>query len=323
MQLMIDIAAESAASLRLAAQLLLDHAAILDGGVPAQNASVPAGTIPIAPLVPPSPPAPSNVLPFPPPPPPVAPAVVNPALSMGNGSTVPIAPPVPIATPNAATSAPVVPAPPAPTTAPNTASPATTTTGVIERDKAGMPWDARIHQKLKSKKKDGTWKLQKGIDPAIVTGVMQDLQARGLLTPAPVGAVAPVALPPVPPPPGIANGAAPGQETAQAQAYQAGQLPPPAPGQETSSVTLPPVPVPTAPVLGVPDAPNAGMVQGLDPFRALVQKFTNARVQGKLTQDQVNGIITQAGAPSLQALKAMAHLIPVADAMLDGELAMA
>lgn len=347
MQLMIDMAVESVAGLRLAAQFLLDHAAIIEGDT---LTNVPAGTLPVVPVAPLAPPAPSNIVPFPPPPPPVVPVAANPAPSMGNGQTAPIAPPAPTATPSASISAPAVPAPPVPSMIPNSASPATTTTGVIERDSAGMPWDARIHQKGKSKKKDHTWKLQKGIDPAIVQGVLQDLQARGLMappvpnTPVPVGASAPVSLPPVPPAPGP-NGAgahfppAPGQGEApnnapysngQAQnGYQAGQLPPPAPDQESgqaSPVNLPPaaaVPLPPAASMGVPNANNAGVVQEVDTFRALVAKFTAARTSGKLNGDQVNAIVLQAGAPSLQVLKSMAHLIPVADALLDQALLIA
>lgn len=343
MQLMIDIAIESAASLRLAAQLLLDHAAILDG-----QPNVPAGTIPAAPPAPPAPPAPSNVVPFPPPPPAVVPQA--PATSIPNASTTAAhAPPM---APVAALPATSVPVPPAPAATAAAVPPAPITGGPVERDAAGMPWDARIHQKGKSKKKDHTWKLQKGIDPAIVAGVMQDLQARGLLaptapsgsTPAPAGAAAPVSLPasgagihapgayatsiapPPPYPPGVANAHETGnaiREAAQAQSnYQAGQLPAPPP----PPVNLQPaaaVPVPPGAAVGMPNAADTGMVQEVDPFRALVAKFTNARAKGILTADQVNNLITQAGAPSLQALKAMAHLVPVADALLDAALVMA
>lgn len=53
-----------------------------------------------------------------------------------------------------------------------------------EYDSAGLPWDARIHQKKKSQKKDGTWKLQKGLDNAIVMAIMPELIARKISAPA-------------------------------------------------------------------------------------------------------------------------------------------
>lgn len=40
-----------------------------------------------------------------------------------------------------------------------------------ELDSAGSPWDARIHSSGKSKLQDGTWKLKKGVDAALVQQV--------------------------------------------------------------------------------------------------------------------------------------------------------
>lgn len=334
MHVAIDLLAESPATLRLAARLLLDHADVIEGKTPANVPAGTSGNIPTPPPVVPVPPAPaaSNVLPFVPPPPNVVPAAGSPAPSTGSTPMVPPAPTAPTATPAASTLAPAVPVPPVPTTTPPNALPAMTTTGPIERDSAGVPWDARIHQKGKGVKKDKTWKLIKGIDPALVTAVVQELSAKGLIqTPAAVGASsAPVSLPPGVPP-------APTQQGSQG--YQAGQLPipqapgqgggeaqahiPPAPGGTQAQAVIPPapaasVPVPPAAVLGMPDANNAGVVQ-ID-FRGLVAKFTNARNAGKLTPQQITEIINQAGAPSLQLLGSMAHLVPVADALLDAAL---
>jgi hypothetical protein len=319
----IDLLAETPATLRLAARLLLDHADVIEGKTPANVPAGTSGNIPPPPPVVPVPPAPpaSNVLPFVPP----APSATVAAIPDASTMAPPAAPMVPAAA-LPATSAPVPPAPAA--TAP--VVPPAQITGVIERDSAGVPWDARIHQKTKGVKKDKTWKLIKGIDPALVTAVVQELSAKGLIqTPAAVGASsAPVSLPPGIPP-------APAQQGSQG--YQAGQLPipqapgqaeaqahiPPAPGGAQAQAVIPPapaasVPVPPATVLGMPDAGNSGVVQ-ID-FRGLVAKFTNARNAGKLTPQQITEIINQAGAPSLQLLGSMAHLVPVADALLDAAL---
>lgn len=318
MQLMIDLLQESPAALRLAAQFLNDHANVLEGLAPGVTLPAPPNMI-VPP--PPAPPAstvvspPSNVVYpsfVPPPPPPVA------------SVTAPAAPPAP-PTMSAATAA---------LTAPTIAS-----AGPLgEPDSAGMPWDARIHQKLKSKKKDGTWKLQKSVDAALVAAVTQELHARvqALNTPVTAGASAPVPLPP-PPPVSSAPGQAqpppaPGQETheqRQARAwedYQRNQA-----AQAAPPVNLPPpVPVPPAPVLVLPNPAQSGVVP-VD-FRGLVAKITELRkpqtdaagnVVGppRLTAEMVTAIVQQAGAPSLQLLASMAHLVPVVDSLVDATLA--
>lgn len=53
-------------------------------------------------------------------------------------------------------------------TAVETGSPITST---IELDSEGMPWDGRIHTDKKTQKKDGTWKLTRNVDPALVEKV--------------------------------------------------------------------------------------------------------------------------------------------------------
>lgn len=69
----------------------------------------------------------------------------------------------------------------------------------VERDSAGLPWDERIHQKTRGKKKDGTWKIQKGIDAAVVQAVVTELAGQRLAAPVAVtAATAPI----FPAPPG-------------------------------------------------------------------------------------------------------------------------
>ena len=43
-----------------------------------------------------------------------------------------------------------------------------------ELDSLGMPWDARIHTPVKSKKVDGVWKLKRGVDKALVALVQAE-----------------------------------------------------------------------------------------------------------------------------------------------------
>lgn len=255
MQLVIDIAAETPAALRLAASFLLDHAtlreAMDDGaGLPPANVEVPPA--PFAPPPPSAPAAPAHIMAPPPPP-------------------VPL-PPIPPVTSVAA----VVPLPPVIVPA------------VDEFDASGVPWDARIHQKLKSVKKDKTWKLQKGIDQSLVEAVMRELAPRirhGAATPNPAGASAPVSLPPLPSP-----GAPPA---------------PPAPAQ-----------------IEVPPAPPAEAPAAIDPFRALVAKITKARGAGRITPEEVVQTCAAAGVPSLQLLNNMPHLIPAVESGIDAILVM-
>lgn len=289
MQLMIDINVETPAGLRLAAQFLIDHAALREA---LERGEVPAGTLTPPP---PPPPPPSSVVPFAPP----APSAAAPSAI----------PPVPPAAPSPPASlAPIAPSAPVP------AAPSATAVSADEHDSAGIPWDARIHQKGKSKKKDKTWKLQKGIAEATVAAVLQELTAQGRVraaageVPAPPSFPGSVPVPPVsgsmpaPLPPGAMS--APGVATD-------GGIPAP-------SVNFPgsAVPVPPAPVLGVP-APGVVQVG----FRELVQKISAARNANRITAEEVNQCVAAAGVPNLQALSALAHKVPEVDANVDMILA--
>lgn len=296
---MIDIAAETPAALRLAAQFFIDHAALkeaLEGGASVPTGTTPAApaapfvsagataaavvaptvaaaapTAPSAPAAPPPPPPPSNVLPFVPPTPTNAPAAATPGTS----------------------------AAPSPSTA-ATASPGASGAppATDEYDDHGVPYDARIHQKGKSKKKDGSWKLQKGIADAIVTAVMQELAPRIRKPTAP-------SAPPAPP--------------ADAPPAGFGTTPLPV-GASAAPVSLPPVPpIPgQAPV--APPPPQETVAPDADPFRALVSKISQARGTNKISAEEVAQCCAQAGAPNVQTLKAMPHLIPVVESFIDSIL---
>ena len=47
----------------------------------------------------------------------------------------------------------------------------------MELDSTGLPWDARIHAKTKTKTKLETWKLKKGVDKDLVAQVKTELEA--------------------------------------------------------------------------------------------------------------------------------------------------
>lgn len=69
----------------------------------------------------------------------------------------------------------------------------------VETDCNGLPWDARIHSRTKSKTVDGAWKLQRGIDMKTVGDVTKELESV-MAIPAPAAHRAPAA-PAIPRPP--------------------------------------------------------------------------------------------------------------------------
>lgn len=316
MQLMIDTQSESIAALALAIAFLSDiktlreaEEAVSPGGFELTAVDSPAPIVPAG--------TSSNVLPFVPPVPAAPAAIIGAPSAVSAASVIP----VPLV--------PTVPAVPAAPTASVVASTAVTPVlpaaapSADVHDSAGVPWDGRIHQKAKSKKKDETWKLQKGIAPELVTSVIQELVAAGRIRTA-----SPVSLPPTQ----TDSPAWPLQGNVPTT-YEAGGLPiPSVPSvlQVPQAPGIPEVPqapgipqVPQAPVsLLASDAPAAPTVGG--ELRALVNKITALKtsVPPRLTHDEINLLVVQSGAPSLQALQSMPHLIRVVDTMIDAALLM-
>lgn len=74
----------------------------------------------------------------------------------------------------------------------------------VELDADGMPWDARIHARTKTKNKDETWRTLRGVDPGVLQQVTDELKAKGCGTasaaPPPPAAQPPEQAPPPPPP---------------------------------------------------------------------------------------------------------------------------
>lgn len=203
----------------------------------------------------------------PPPPPPPAPEVSN----VVNFPVPPPPPPPPVNT-----AVPPPPPPPVPTVADAPSAVVSATEATAEYDSAGMAWDARIHQKGKNKKADGTWKLQKGINekqPGLVEAVVKELAARKNATVS-LPATSSVPVPPPPPPTAVAPVPVP---------------PPPAPVSVSGDSTGGAVPPP----------PGGGFKQLIDNILA-----------SKLPAENVASLCQFHGAQNLQELNKMPHLWP-------------
>lgn len=181
-------------------------------------------------------------------------------------------------------------------------------------DVAGMPWDSRIHGQKRAKKQNGTWKLQRGIDPAFVESVVKDLHSRGLIKSAvPEGTTIHLnksgteAIPP----PTLTQDAMARIAALQPPATvilppESNTVPLPPPPSDAAAAGVPPPPV-TASV-SIPPPPADGSVS---PFKELMDALTAATRAGKITPAQVNLTVQQAGAPNLPALREMPDLIPL------------
>lgn len=212
----------------------------------------------------------SDLVPLPPIPEPIAaqvfggtPAAPQPptgAPSTAGAGALATAPAVPTAGVAVPSTGSLPPAPPVPTAAP--AAPAAPAS-YAELDSAGLPWDSRIHASTRTKIADGTWKLARGLDKAVVAQVLDELRAVMAGAPA-ASPAAPVVPPPAPPAPPAA---------------------PPAP------VAPPPAP-PAAPP--APPAPAGGL-----DYPQFVTKLTAAIASGQITQALIKDAIGTYGVSSL------------------------
>lgn len=171
-----------------------------------------------------------------------------------------------------------------------------------ELDSAQVPWDARIHSSAKGVKKDGTWKLARNVDKALVTMVLQEITPRphvvdGVVIP--VGAVLPAAQPvtvpvPVPVP---AVGASP------------------VPDSGVPAAVSPAVPVPPVPAAGgVPAAP-LNPVRQFQAFMKLVAEG-QAAAPPKFTHADVVAACIAEGVAQLQLVIMAPDKIPAIKARL-------
>jgi len=106
-------------------------------------------------------------------------------------------------------------APVAPTAPASTAPVAPNPSSGIVTDKAGLPWDRRIHSESKSiNKTDGLWRAKRGRDEALTAGIEAELRAAMAVEvpkpgPAPSPTVDPAAAPVAPVAPTVAAPTAP------------------------------------------------------------------------------------------------------------------
>lgn len=152
----------------------------------------------------------------------------------------------------------------------------------LEFDSAGVPWDARIHQVTKGKKKtEGTWKLKKGLDASIAAAVLAEISPKP-------GAVAPV-VPPV---------TVPASGSVSAALVPAVPGVPVPPGPSVLSGGLPGA-VPSVPV---PDGTAAGAVppNPIQQFHSMMKKINDALAAQTITNAQVQAAHAGQGLPQLQ-----------------------
>lgn len=276
-QIIVDTATESPASLSLISRLLQDYAIMKakdERAAETEYPTVAAHTHTGAPVA-------------------AAPALEDPAkLFAKPQATAPIAPSV---APLPLTVVPVAPAAgsTAPVTIPvaTTVVPDTALAPVVERDTAGVPWDARIHSSAKGKKQDGTWKLARNIDKSLVTMVLHEITPKPHIVGGTVVPALQVTVPVAPAVPVSQEGSA---------------LPVAVPG------TAPVVPVPVAPAAGaVPVAPNPVQL-----FQAMMQQISAAQAAGTLTPAVVLEAVKAEGLQQLQLLITAPEKIPLVKARL-------
>lgn len=124
-------------------------------------------------------------------------ASVGYATTVGTFAEVPAAPLAPSIPPAPGPSINVPPPPAAVAPITTTPGPASSVAGVgsVELDKAGLPWDSRIHSSSKAKLANGNWKVARGKAPEYVTQIEAELRAIG--APSPLASVGVVPAPPV------------------------------------------------------------------------------------------------------------------------------
>lgn len=360
MQLMIDIATETAETLDIATGFLAAHAALkrASAGMPAGFYTEPNVPAPPAASFVPSPPAIdiSKLGDVPEAPKPFPPFDARDTVFRGHTDVTPVA------------TVPVVPAvpnvPSIPTNAPNATATAelipevsvlpATAKDFTEVDASGLPWDERIHASTKARKDDGSWRMKRGVDAKLVEVVTQELHARMInSTPAPVVGVPsnvitfpgqmPLQSPPaaVLPQVGAASLQIPvvpafGNVLAEQSAPPAGMFglaPLPAgvvAAPVIPSATVPPLPLPPPVALGVPNAGfenvvPSGPVRTEDlpaiHYRELVNKVNTLRNEGRLTTEHFTNMLQRAGVPNLQSLGQMLHLVGRVNFIVDATMA--
>lgn len=184
-------------------------------------------------------------------------------------------------------------------------------TSTDEFDRAGIPWDARIHASTRGVNQDGTWKRRRNTDDVYYASIMAELAQRvagqqpsappaapaAPASPAPVGIVdnGPVVIPPVPAAPATVP-ATPAPPMAAPVA--AAPAIPPAP-----AAAVPAVPeAPAAPVAApVTEAPAPVPVGGMQ-FKDFMPRVSAAINAGKFDNNALKGYLQQWGLTDITQL---------------------
>ncbi len=194
--------------------------------------------------------------------------------------------------------APVVPAPPAEPGDDDGAASA----DAPAFDKAGTPWDKRIHSSSKAINEDGTWRKRRNLADITYTTVMAELaqQTPGALPAAPPTIAAapqvPTTIPAVPEAPqapaAIPVPASIPAVPASPGVVDQGPIPVPTPAVVSIPPVATPVAIPAAPVAAVPAVPEAAPVAVPSNFGQMMVKVAEAMKAGKFTSDQLNAWVT-------------------------------
>lgn len=176
--------------------------------------------------------------------------------------------------------------------------------GSVELDKNGLPWDARIHAKAAggggTKNADGTWRTKRGVDPALVATVSEELRRvmalPGTRDPAPFVGNAIPSIPPAPPAP-------PAPSPGDVFLIGVPSVPnAPVGYQEPATPPAPPAPAAAAPVAN---------------FLDLATKIGGAVAAGKLTQTEIVSACNTFGLADLTQLPLRPELVGNVNMMVD------
>lgn len=187
----------------------------------------------------------------------------------------------------------------------------------VEVDKDGIPWDARIHASTKTKLKDGSWKLARGVATELVAEITAQLKA---VMAAPVPAVVD---------PAAAFGGAPaeGPLPIAADNVVTGSEEPVADGAssdapkplfermaEAAKAAAPPPPAEATPPAADGAADTAS--QSMTDFARVMRVVAAKQTAQTLSTDHVAQICQQLGLTGVRDLAARPDMIPAFEALL-------
>ncbi len=188
-------------------------------------------------------------------------------------------------------------------------------TAPVELDADMMPWDSRINGASKLKlKKEGTWKLIKGVDKSIVSSVRSELRLSYPATTAPAPTPVPATTTPAPAPAPVPATTAPAPAptpatTAPSVKYLVND-------NEFTAEQLRAAGWSETDIARADQAPTIVPSPGITTFPALMQQITPAIAAGTLTDAQVVAACNRQNITSLVLVASRPDLIPAIHAEL-------